>query len=147
MRLCNGLFPALLALLSFFSLSQSAIQCSDYSYENKGSLASPTVADCEQLYWRIYRNHTFYVKDIQKQFGSYGKCKFGAQLDDDSIPHRFPPYQPFARMGADDARAMIRYSIDNYRWVGEDDVHRVGSKGRMLCANNTGNLWVEWGLY
>ncbi|KAK4228096.1 hypothetical protein QBC38DRAFT_525097 [Podospora fimiseda] len=140
--------------------------CTNYTYENRGSLASPTVANCERLFehlgydWAAHKTYDVYDEQRALAWLRFVDCTVGGELIYESgLKERSDRPQlvddvssvgggPKATIGVGDIRDVIRYSIDNFRWVGEDRVHRVGSRGYSLCPDNKGGMsTVMWGLY
>ncbi|KAK4160685.1 putative necrosis-inducing factor-domain-containing protein [Cladorrhinum sp. PSN259] len=114
--------------------------CHDYSWENQVSKGSPPVEDCEELYTFLGKpgkdKLNWTVGDIQHKICYWGRCYIGGQ--------RTGAKSGTSSLGNEDLRAIIRKSIDDYKYTFDDGVTRVGTKGQLQC---NGDDWVDWGLY
>ncbi|KAK4223653.1 hypothetical protein QBC38DRAFT_459127 [Podospora fimiseda] len=122
------------------SLSTLKTLCESYSWENQVSKTSPLVEDCEELHRQLSlpNKEKIYwtIGDIQQKLAYWKTCYIGGQR----IEHGT------SSIGNRDMLNLIRKSIDDYKFLFDDGIERVGTKGSMKCGEEDGD-WVDWGIY
>ncbi|KAM3467141.1 hypothetical protein MY5147_008874 [Beauveria neobassiana] len=116
-------------------------RCSDSTFVDQTSGASPLVSDCEMMIKNLQNGDGHADHEVenaigkQHQLDQYGSCKFGVQGKGKNGNVDF-------HVGGQDIVDLIRDSIDRFGGSG-----RVGAKGRMKCDGTVKKQDVEWGLY
>ncbi|KAK4160688.1 hypothetical protein QBC43DRAFT_359167 [Cladorrhinum sp. PSN259] len=115
--------------------------CHNLSWENQVSDASPEWDDCDWLFRDLgtqhWANWDWTVTQKQNKIIDHRTCVIGGQRWE----------KGGSKVGADDLRGILRYSLDNYKYTYGDGIARVGSKGQMQCGDNLVADQVNWGLY
>lgn len=115
--------------------------CSDSTFIDQTSGASPLVSDCEILIRNLQNGDGKAEHEVenfvasQHQLDQAGSCRFGVQgkAQNGNVDYF---------IGGQDIVDIIRDSINKFGSSG-----RVGAKGRMSCRGNVHGQLVEWGLY
>ncbi|KAK0662109.1 putative necrosis-inducing factor-domain-containing protein [Cercophora samala] len=114
-------------------------ECGHSTFENRGSEASPWIADCERMASNLSGagKWTYTSFDMHRTIASYGTCAFGieaAQL-----------FQGVTWVGTQDVKDLVRDSIAMFR---RHD-GRVGARGEMQCGieNSAYEVRILWGLF
>ncbi|PMB64044.1 hypothetical protein BM221_010210 [Beauveria bassiana] len=116
-------------------------RCSDSTFVDQTSGASPLVSDCEMIIKNLQNGDGRADHEVenaigrQHQLDQYGSCKFGVQGKGKNGNIDF-------HVGGQDIVDLIRDSIDRFGGSG-----RVRAKGRMKCDGTVKKQDVEWGLY
>lgn len=121
-------------------IQEGTDRCSDSTFVDRTTEASPTVEDCIKL-MKEYRGeyHNWEIENVigeQHQLIQNGTCKFGIESLDAGNGNA--GYY----IGSQDIVDIINDSIDKF-----GDSGKVGSKGRMTCDGMVKGQRVQWGLY
>ncbi|KAK4456819.1 putative necrosis-inducing factor-domain-containing protein [Cladorrhinum samala] len=132
---------AILVVVGFCAaVGRATSNCRDFrDWESTVSKASPTVKDCEELWTQLGWDDRLYwtIGDTQYKLAYYGTCYLGGQRAGHGT----------SRLGNEDLRHVIRKSIDDYKYLFDDGIERVGTKGNMTCGDD--EVWdrISWGIY
>ena len=116
---------------------QGQTKCSQYSYQDETSSASPLVTDCQILVANIQGTDGEWTTGIgsQRDLASFGSCNFGVQNSGTSGDVTY-------YTGSQDIVTIITQAIAQFASNG-----LVGAKGYMQCSSDAGGQDVVWGLY
>lgn len=116
-------------------------ECSDSSFEDQTSGASPKVEDCRQIITNIQGDGstkwtTQVVGKNQREIASSGSCHFGVEATKVNGNVNFA-------FGGQDVIDIINDAIEQF---GNAD-GLVGAKGDLQCNGNIKQQAVKWGIY
>ncbi|KAK3344261.1 putative necrosis-inducing factor-domain-containing protein [Lasiosphaeria hispida] len=112
--------------------------CTDPTFDDETTTASPTVADCTKIITNIADDGTWtFEAGVQHQLVQFGTCAFGVEVQD-------TPMGTLVMMGNNDIIKAIWGSITRFTLNG-----LVGAAGITGCPEfaMTDMARVKWGLY
>jgi GH18 family chitinase len=115
--------------------------CGASTFENRGSEASPTVADCLQIIKNIEGDGgtqwTIASGAEHREIAKAGECSFGVKPIGDKLSGNVEFY-----VGGQDVIDIINEAVKQFGGGG-----KVGARGYMTCNGNIKGQDVEWGIY